>query len=269
MRVLIATEPGSPDRENEDWATATPDMVVVLDGATARLDTGCVHGIAWYANKLGGAIVTEAADHHKSLPDVLATAIRDVAALHPDCDLNHPGTPSAAVGILRRQNGSLDLLVLADVTIALSRVDGPVTVITDDRVDKIATAEREHALAYAADQPGRDDALKEMKRAQLALRNRRGGYFVAAADPDAAYQAYTETVRASEISEAAILTDGAAIAVTLLGLLNWQDLISFLASSGPSALLRNVKAAELSDSNLSRWPRMKVCDDATAAYVQL
>jgi hypothetical protein len=143
MRVLIATEPGSPDRENEDWATAIPDMVVVLDGATARLDTGCVHGIAWYANKLGGAIVTEAADHHKSLPDALASAIRDVAALHPDCDLHHPGTPSAAVGILRRRDASLDLLVLADVTIALSRTDGTISAITDDRVDGIATAERE------------------------------------------------------------------------------------------------------------------------------
>jgi hypothetical protein len=108
-----------------------------------------------------------------------------------------------------------------------------------------------------------------MKRAQLALRNRQGGFFVAAADPDAAYQAYAETLRASEIAEAAILTDGAAIAVTLLGLLNWQDLISFLASNGPAALLRNVRATELSDSNMSRWPRMKVSDDATAAYVQL
>jgi hypothetical protein len=244
-------------------------MVVVLDGATARLDTGCVHGIAWYANKLGGAIVTEAADHHKSLPDVLATAIRDVAELHPDCDLHHPGTPSAAVGILRRRNASLDLLVLADVTIALSRTGGTISVITDDRVDRIATAERERALSYGADQPGRNEALNEMKRAQLALRNREGGFFVAAADPDAAYRAYAKTLRASEIAEAAVLTDGAAIAVTLLGLLSWQDLIAFLASNGPAALLRNVRATELSDSNMSRWPRMKVSDDATAAYVQL
>jgi hypothetical protein len=35
VRVIVATEPGSPKQDNEDWATATPDMVVVLDGATA------------------------------------------------------------------------------------------------------------------------------------------------------------------------------------------------------------------------------------------
>ena len=28
------------------------NLIVVLDGATARTDTRCVHGIAWYAVKL-------------------------------------------------------------------------------------------------------------------------------------------------------------------------------------------------------------------------
>src|SRR5437588_9355589 len=53
MRVSTVTEPGDPARDNEDWVTADPDLVIVLDGATARTATGCAHGIAWYARNPG------------------------------------------------------------------------------------------------------------------------------------------------------------------------------------------------------------------------
>src|SRR4051794_17523423 len=96
--VAVATEPGGA-APSEDWAAASADLIVVLDGATARTETGCVHGIAWYANHLGTALVAGAATGHP-LSDVLRDAITNVAKLHPECDLSHPGTPSAGVGIL-------------------------------------------------------------------------------------------------------------------------------------------------------------------------
>jgi hypothetical protein len=268
VRVLIATEPGNPDRDNEDWATATPDMLVVLDGATARIDTGCIHGIAWYANKLGGAIVAEAADHHRSLRDVLATAIRDVAAMHRQCDLAHPGTPSAAVGILRRRKGILDLLALADVTIVLRKSHGNVVAMTDDRVDKVAVEERRQALSLDPGDPARELAMNAMKRAQLAVRNRPGGFFVAAADPGVADHAFVDSLQLSDLTEAAILSDGAAIGVRKMGLMTWEELMRCLAGSGPESLIRKVREAERTDPTLHRWPRTKASDDATVAYVQ-
>lgn len=47
MRVATATDPGHPLRPNEAWVAAAQGLIVVLDGATARTDTGCVHGVAW------------------------------------------------------------------------------------------------------------------------------------------------------------------------------------------------------------------------------
>ncbi len=95
MQVAASTEPGSPDKPNEDGVVVTADMAAVLDGATVRTDTGCIHGVPWFA----GNVARSLAGHHNDLPaDALAAAISETAAAHRDtCDLNHPGTPSAAV----------------------------------------------------------------------------------------------------------------------------------------------------------------------------
>ena len=62
MRVLLASEPGAAERPNEDFAAAVPGAVVLLDGAgyVPDSDTGCVHGVAWYARTLGGLLAAGA-----------------------------------------------------------------------------------------------------------------------------------------------------------------------------------------------------------------
>ena len=47
MRAALATQAGSPDSANEDWAgILAPGLVVVLDGLSAPdgTGTGCRHG---------------------------------------------------------------------------------------------------------------------------------------------------------------------------------------------------------------------------------
>jgi hypothetical protein len=163
----------------------------------------------------------------------------------------------------------LDLLVLADITLVLKRDGGEVSALTDDRVDKVALSEREYALSLRVDDPARDSALKAMKRAQLAMRNHPEGFFVAAADPAVAYQAYTDTMPLEGLREAAILSDGAAVVVSQMGLMSWAEMMHFLAGGGPESLIRKVRTAEHSDPMMQRWPRMKASDDATVAYIQL
>jgi hypothetical protein len=59
VSLAFATEVGGLNRENEDFVGATPDAVVVLDGAgyPARLRTGCVHTVAWYTRMLGSSLL--------------------------------------------------------------------------------------------------------------------------------------------------------------------------------------------------------------------
>src|SRR3982751_3504769 len=103
MRVTMATEPASPDHENEDFIAAIPNAVVLLDGAgLSGTDSGCIHSVAWYTRQLGAALVARlAADDGVDLVKVLAASIAAVAESHADtCDLGHPGTPSATVIIV-------------------------------------------------------------------------------------------------------------------------------------------------------------------------
>ncbi|MFG3700820.1 protein phosphatase 2C domain-containing protein [Micromonospora sp. NPDC047620] len=174
MRILAASEPSKADKLNEDWFSASPNLVVVLDGATARTDTGCIHGVSWYAAQLGASLSAQASDASIALPAALAAAIENVANQHRECDLNSPGTPSAAVAVLRRAQSYLEYLVLGDVGIILAS-DSTLSVITDDRVDKSAQPERRAADAYPIGSAEKAEALVRMKHAELAARNAPGG----------------------------------------------------------------------------------------------
>jgi hypothetical protein len=132
MRVAATSEPGSPDQPNEDGFVITAHMAAVLDGATVRTDTGCIHKVPWLVENLAGSLVI----HQEISPaNALTAAITETATAHGDtCDLDHPGTPAAALAIAQVHGGSLRYLVLGDVTLAIETTNG-VRIITDNRVD--------------------------------------------------------------------------------------------------------------------------------------
>lgn len=266
MRVTFATAPGSSGKTNEDWVFASPRLAVVLDGATARTDTGCVHGVAWFAHQLGATIVANAAIRASNLSGCLAQAIDRVATLHPQCDLTHPGTPSAAVGIVRIVGLDLEYLVLGDVTIAVQTTTD-LLVVTDDRVSATAQPARAEAERLPIGSPEKAEALLRMKHGELAARNRAGGYWVAANDAAAAEHAFTGSVPLAEVQSAGVLTDGATRAVTMFGLIDWDAALRLLRSAGPDELIQRVRDAESDDPAGIRWPRNKSSDDATALYL--
>lgn len=237
---------------------------VVLDGATARTETGCVHGIAWYAEHLGRALVDGASIPDRRLRDALKAAIIAVAELHPQCDLNHPGTPSAGVGILRPDG---TYLVLGDVAIVAETVSG-LQVVVDNRVSQTAASERAEVDRHLIGTPEKAAALVPMKRAELAARNVEGGYWIAAAEPSAADHTMTGALDLRAAAPVAVMSDGAARCVDF-GLVNWQALLAMACDEGPGALIGHVRAAERSDPFGARWPRNKASDDATAVTARV
>ncbi len=235
MIATAWTEPGSPDRANEDWYGIADRRqsgpVVVLDGGTARTDAGCLHGVSWYAQQLGEQLLQRLRDGQQlQLVEILAAGIRTVASLHSStCDLTHPGTPSAAVGIVRPAGPELwEYAVLGDVTVVCDAPGGPV-VIADRRISKSAAAERAEADQWPIGSPEKVRAMVAMKHAELAARNR--DYWIAAADPSAAEHALTGVV--DDVQRLAVLTDGAARA-TSFGLVTWQQLLQVMATAGPA-----------------------------------
>jgi hypothetical protein len=193
-------------------------MAAVLDGATVRTDTGCVHSVPWFVENLARSLVS----HQEMSPaDALTAAITETAAAHRDtCDLNHPGTPSAALAIVQVYADSLRYLVLGDVTLAIETTDD-VRIITDNRVDRTATAERAAADVLPAGTLQKAEALARMKHAELAARNVAGGFWVAAVEPAVVSHSLTGEIPLPAIRRAILLTDGAARAVIQFKIYDW------------------------------------------------
>ena len=236
MRVTLATSPGSPGWPNEDFAAAAPGAAVLLDGATQfprGADSGCVHGVAWHARTLGTGLLAEiTAEPAVPLPRALGQAIAGVRARHEDtCDLSHPATPAATVTALRLTPGGIEYLALSDSTIAADLSDGDPLIITDTRPPA---------------------------RANLAT-----------TDLAAAARACTGTIPLTGLHGIALLSDGAARLTDRFGLLTWPAALAVIRDSGPAELIRQVRSAEASDPDGTRWPRSKPADDATILYWHL
>ncbi|MBF5032112.1 MULTISPECIES: hypothetical protein [unclassified Micromonospora] len=272
MRVRSASDPALGRPENEDVVFRFGPLVGVLDGATVPegFDTGCAHGPAWYVRHLAARIgLAVAARPAATLMSSLAAAILAVRADHGGmCDLDHPGTPSSTVCLLRHSGDRVDHLVLCDSPLVLD-TDRGIEVVTDDRLaDAVADLRRS-----AAELPDGDtDPATRFRRAttvQRARMNRTHGYWAAASDPDAAYHALTGTLPLrgpGALRRAALLSDGASCAVDQFGLFDWAGLLEVLTVEGPDGLIDRVRVAERDHPD--RLRRRKRTDDASAVLCE-
>ena len=228
MQVVIATDPGSPDRPNEDFAAAAPGAAVLLDGATAPagVDTGCIHGVAWYAHTLGTALLAGiTAVPHVPLQQALAAAAGEVRTQHEHtCDLTKRKTPGATVTAVRVEPGGISYLALSDSSIAADYCDGrPPRIITDSH---------------------------------WAIR----------ANPQVAMAARVGVLSRADLRGIALLSDGATRIADCYGLAGWAEVVDIIRDDGPGALISRVREAEAGDPDGTRWPRGKIRDDATVLW---
>ncbi|MEH0841277.1 hypothetical protein V6U81_02630 [Micromonospora sp. CPCC 205711] len=267
MQVRSASSPAPGRAENEDLVFRFGPLVGVLDGATVPdgFDTGCLHGPAWFVRHLAARIgLAVAARPAATLVSSLAAALLGVRADHADtCDLDHPGTPSATVCLLREGAEEIDYLVLCDSPLVLD-VGGRIQVVADDRLDAAMADLRRIVAAVPAGEADPDTRFRQAVRLQRERMNRTHGYWVAAADPDAAYHAVTGTLPLrgpDAVRRAVLLSDGASCAVEQFGLFDWAGLLGLVTAEGPGALIDRVRTAEREHPD--RLSRYKRADDAS------
>lgn len=245
MQTSFATEPGAV--VNEDAVVAGDGFAMVLDGATAEPDTdsGCRHGVRWFATQLAGQIavrlaVDAAAD--RPLADVMFDAIAAVGDLHADtCDLKNPCSPSSTVALVRHRPGAADYFVLGDSPVVIGRRDGVALPVIDDRLSRFTGTWAELRYIRNADIP---DA-----------------FWIAGNTPKAARHALVGTVPTAPLADIALLSDGATRLVERYGW-SWRDLLAALRSDGPAGLIGLTRAAER-NTPAGRFAG-KRHDDATA-----
>lgn len=244
----------------------TEHAAIVLDGATALTPTEV--DTATYADALGQLVTDQLRDSHQvALADAVAHAIDDVANRF---DLRPGSSPSSTIAILRAQDTRADLYVLGDSPIYYG-TGGRISELVDTRLADLDLPEREHYRARLRDGAGYDAEhralVTAMQEHQRTSRNRRSGYWIAEADPSAAYHGLTLELAPHEVSWAVLATDGITQPLIHAGAPDWPT-ISAQSSDWLANMLATWRDWERTrDPSGHRYPRAKRHDDKTIAAI--
>ena len=122
-----------------------------------------------------------------------------------------------------------------------------------------------------------DDRLTRVPRTSLAsaarvdatLRNKKGGFWTAAADPAVAARAVTGSLPRAHVRALTALTDGATRWVEKFHEGDWADCFTVVRKEGARALVDRVRMLETADVERQFLGRNKRHDDATVVYAEL
>jgi hypothetical protein len=268
-RIEVAERPGvgldGAVRPSEDVVVVLSNAVVLLDGATS-LDPTLASG-GWYASRLAGELSGRLAGYpDMDLADLLAGAIKSVARDH---GLTPGHSPSSTVALLRWTDTIIEGLVLADSPIVAFTPDGP-SVLADTRIEEMprGAGYRDRLKIGGGYGENHVVALRKAVTATSRHRNVEGGFWVAEADPDAAHHAERATWPRHGTTTVLMASDGVTCGLETYGVFeNWQALRDIAVNVSPEAVLDQVRAAELSDPDGTRWPRPKPHDDQALVVV--
>ncbi len=263
-QVDVAEAPGQ--ERSEDVVLTVDNAVAVLDGATSLRPT--THTGGWYAETLAGALRPRLATD-MDLADLLSGAIDEVSREH---GLEPGNAPSSTVAVLRWHPETVEALVLADSPVVVFTDSGPHPVV-DERLAQLRSEGRGGYRSRLRAGGGFDShhhaALRSAVDATGRRRNVEGGFWVAEADPLAAYRAFRHSWPRRSVRSALLASDGVSCGVDDYGCYSgWSAVLDEATASGVEAVLERVRAAERSDPDGVRWPRPKRHDDQALALVR-
>lgn len=249
-----ASVQGTRHGNHDVWGHAA-DIVWVIDGATSSSPLKQGLSASDYAQALDHALKeTTSLRPDLALPELLEEAIARVSSTAAGRS-GH----SATIALCRLTPGGVDWLVLGDSAVLID--DGhSVTLMQDNRLQSVSPELRQLKRTLvkegAPDEEVRD-VVRQIRTQEERFRNRAGGFWVAASDPQAAREALHG--RSAGTSAVVLMTDGVTDGLEHEFWSTPRSLLSDLRASGPETTL----------ARLHTWleDRHLPVDDMTAALV--
>lgn len=265
VTIAAATRKGS-GRTNQDRYLFGPNFAAVLDGASSFSDEPHQQDGGWYAETLAAKLRELLTDEPEDpLPRLVEHAIDAVATEH---DLRPATSPTSTIALARWDDEHVEIYVLGDSTVAIIHPDGSENAYSDDRMAAIGGDLRRAYRERLAAGKGFDDhhrqLLRSLQAEQATWRNRKDGYWISGANPEAGGHGLFRNVTIECVESLVLATDGVASGVTSYNLFQcWRT----LCEVEPESALDRVEASEMADVSGRRWPRSKTRDDKTLLIV--
>lgn len=196
--LVDAASVGGSEHANEDIWNMRHDVFWVLDGATA-VDGSHRFTVADYVQILNEALYEQAAGQD-SLQQILRAAIQKI--------VDHPIAPagySATVAMAKKTAVGWEWLVLGDAAVVVQTARAKPKLISDDRLALVAPSIRAERRKVQG-RPEEAERFEELSIELGLMRNTPEGFWVAAANPEAADHAICGV--AAHQSEIFLMSDG-------------------------------------------------------------
>lgn len=265
-------EPGAA--RNEDAVHTGPSSIVVVDGASGlsgRSVMGWESDPQWFSHRLAPLVGGKIADQNASITAAVGASLEELRAEYAAALAAGGLTPSAAdypsasLAVVRATARQLEIFSLGDCTTLVDYTDGTVEAIHDGTVSALDAAVIARMVQLAAANGTVREARElvgDQLRANRALMNRGGGYWITDLTAAGLDHATATVRRLEEVRDVAVMTDGFAAAHDVLHLVGGpSSFLEALRTEGAAALGRRIVDGLDGDPDFERYPRLKHRDD--------
>jgi hypothetical protein len=284
LRILDRiTDPGNPDRPNDDNLCEGEGLAAVFDGATGigeRLifpELGS--DAAWLAALAADHFAASPADWHPSdmVRQVAETARAAIAAATDLYALPPHAWPTSSFEMARLRGGNVELSGLGDCSALIAAPDGSLEFhcpLPAAREAEIESARRMLSASGGFGPNGgivrEGDTLAEMRRGRDRHNTPHSGVWTLGIVPEAAEHVSIARIEARKGMAILLMSDGFSALSDAYGRRTPADLVAIAQRHGLAELLRELRHVErVEDPMAERHPRFKRCDDATAILAEI
>lgn len=266
---------------NEDFAFSTERYGVVIDGATGLVEMPLISpdfatNAQWFSHVAGEALcasLESGTPPEQALIDAVDKTHGELEAAlgRPAGSLDPAAVPSATLALAVVGEKNVELWGLGDSPLVALMLDGELVISTDEVLESLDAHVVDLMLERSA---GRDLTVAERRAlvrdeviANRRLRNTPGGYWCLDATGEGLAHARRLTIPRADVVAVAGMTDGIFRAFGQYGMAPLDEWMRDASYFSVRRLCDRMRALEAEDSQLRRYPRMKVGDDASLFWL--